>query len=256
MKQSSKLIYWIVLPLLLVGISGCKTGKSNKTTRAASIEENLTYQGNKARIVVGTIKSKAAQCSTSMANSIGEMLSTSLSNVGNLIVLANQDEVAELAEELQMVNSGYVEQGSGAEMGLMEGADIMIIGSVTAFEPDAGGSSAGMSKLKDSLFGKVGLSTKEAKISIDIKLVDIRTRRILKAIPIKVSSSNWGANAAVKKWGRTADLGTALGTYSNTPMEDAIREAIGKSVDKISRQIPQSYYRYQGQGNYQENYRN
>ena len=244
----------IIILIAMAGLTGClsKSISSGSAVSGPTIEENLTYQGSKARITIGEIKSKANRCSSRMANAIGEMLSTSLSNVGDLIVLANQNEVAELAGELQLANSGYVEQGSGPETGLMEGADIMVLGSVTAFEPDAGGTSGVLNSLSSGLLSGIGLSKKEAKISMDIKLVDIRTRRVLKAIPIHVSSSSWGVNATASKWGNSVDLGGALATYSNSPMEDAIREAIGSTVVKVSKQIPKSYYRYKGQGEYSQ----
>jgi len=38
---------------------------------AESIEDKLTYQGNKARITVGRIKTKANGCSARMASSFG-----------------------------------------------------------------------------------------------------------------------------------------------------------------------------------------
>ncbi len=56
---------------------------------AGDTEENLTYQGNKARITVGTFKSKASDCDYGMAAAIGEMLSTALVNTGKFVVLAS-----------------------------------------------------------------------------------------------------------------------------------------------------------------------
>ena len=80
------------------------------TTASADVKDNLTYQGNKARIAVGTIKAKADKCSYDMAAAIGEMLSSALTNTGKFIVLASQEEVAELADEIDLGQSGYVEE--------------------------------------------------------------------------------------------------------------------------------------------------
>ncbi len=220
----------------------------------ADVEETLTYQGNKARIAIGKIKPKADECTYDMAAAIGEMLSTVLVNTEKFIVLASQEEVGELAEEIDLGQSGYVEEGRGPEKGLMEGADILVTGAVTAFEPDAGGGGGGLGGLTKKAFGKVGVQTKKAKIIMDIKLIDIRTRRVLKAKAIKAETKSWKTSMAGGGWTEDVALAGGLGVYSNEPMEKAIRAALAKTVDMISREVPKEYYRYKGQGQYTQQY--
>ncbi|MDD4051151.1 MAG: CsgG/HfaB family protein [candidate division Zixibacteria bacterium] len=221
---------------------------------AAQIKENVTYQGNKARITVGTIKAKADECSGDMAAAIGEMLSTALAQSGKFIVLANQEEVEELADEIELGQSDYVEEGRGPEQGLMEGADILVTGAVTSFEPDAGGGGGGIGGLKKKAFGSVGLKTKTAEAGIDLKLIDIRTRRIIKATAIEAKSTSWGTDVAGGGWGEEIAMAGELGVYSNEPMEKAIRALLVKTVEKIEKEVPGEYYRYQGKGQYTQEY--
>jgi len=220
----------------------------------ADVEETLTYQGNKARIAVGKIKSKTGKCTYDMAAAVGEMLSTALANNEKFIVLASQEEVAELADEIDLGQSGYVEEGRGPEKGLMEGADILVTGAVTAFKPDAGGSGGGLGGITKKAFGKVGVKTKKAEIRMDIKLIDIRTRRILKATSIKAKSTSWKTGIAGGGLVSDVALAGALGTYSDGPMEDAIRTALAKTVELVSKEVPQEYYRYKGKGQYTQQY--
>ena len=77
----------------------------------ADINETAGYQGNKARITIGKIKDKAQGCSWEIAAAVGEMLSTALTNSGRFIVLASQEEVGELIDEIDLGQSGYVEEG-------------------------------------------------------------------------------------------------------------------------------------------------
>ncbi len=221
---------------------------------AAQIKENVTYQGNKARITVGTIKAKASECSGDMAAAIGEMLSTALAQSGKFVVLASQEEVGELADEIELGQSGNVEEGRGPEQGLMEGADILVTGSVTSFEPDAGGGGGGLGGLKKKAFGSVGLKTKTAEAGIDLKLIDIRTRRIIKATAIEAKSTSWGTDVAGGGWGDEIAMAGAMGVYSNEPMEKAIRALLVKTVEKIEKEVPSEYYRYQGKGQYTQEY--
>ncbi len=240
----------ISMTLVLVVAGLCVTAP----VRADKMEDKLTYQGNKARITVGTIKDKADHCNYDMAAAIGEMLSTALTNTDRFIVLASQEETAELAEEIDLAQSDYVEDGRGPEKGLMEGADILVTGAITAFEPDAGGGGGGIGGLKKKAFGKVGMSTKTAEVIMDIKLIDIRTRRIIKATSIDAKSSKWKADMFGGGWTEDIALAGGLGVYSNEPMEKAIRTLLAKTVEEIIDETPKEYYRYQGQGQYTTEY--
>lgn len=238
-------ILTLALALMIVG----------SAVSAGDIEDNLTYQGDKARIAVGTIKTKAGQCSYEMAAAIGEMLSSALVNSGRFIVLASHEEVAELAEEIEFAQSEYAEGGQGPQKGLMESADVLVTGAVTAFEPDAGGGGGMLGGMKKKVLGSAAVNTKTAEINMEIKLIDIRTRRILKSKTIKAKSTQWSADMTGGGWADDLSLEGALGVYSNSPMEDAIRTVLAKSVERISKEVPGEYYRYSGQGEYTTSYR-
>jgi len=241
-RQSTGILLFVLALFLLGGVA------------TADVEDNLTYQGNKARITVGKIKDKADGCSGQEAAAVGEMLSTALANDPKFIVLASGEETDELIDEIDFGQSGYVEEGRGAQKGLMEGADILVTGAVTAFEPDAGGSGGMFGGLKNKAAGKLGVKTKKAKMQLDIKIIDIRTRRILKAKTVKAESKNW----KVDMWGggmvKDVALAGGLGTYSNEPMETAVRAALAKTMKLISDEVPDEYYRYQGGGQYTQEY--
>jgi len=222
---------------------------------AGDIEENLTYQGNKARITVGTFKSKASDCDYGVAAAIGEMLSTALVNTDKFVVLASHEEVAELAEEIEFAQSEYAEAGQGPDKGLMESADLLVTGAITSFEPNASGGGGMLGGLKKKAFGSVGVSSNKAKIAMELKLIDIRTRRIIKSKTIKAESKQWSADMTGGGWTEDISMDGALGVYSNEPMEEAIRAVLAKAVERISKEVPKEYYRYSGQGQYKTEYR-
>jgi outer membrane protein OmpA-like peptidoglycan-associated protein/curli biogenesis system outer membrane secretion channel CsgG len=224
------------------------------TWMLANAEETVNYQGNKARITVGKIKSKAAECSTAMADGVGEMLSTALTNSDNFIVLANKEEVDELIDEIDLGESGYVEEGRGPDKGLMEGADILITGAITTFEPNAGGGGGLLGAAKKKAIGAIGATSKTAKMAMEIKLIDIRTRRIIKARTVKAETKHWKAGILGGTMVQDVPLVGGMGVYSNEPMEDAARAALAEAIDVISKEIPKEYYRYQGSGQYTPEY--
>ncbi|MDO9693977.1 MAG: CsgG/HfaB family protein [Candidatus Latescibacteria bacterium] len=223
-------------------------------TAVAGAKDRLTEQNNKCRIVVGQIKSNADQCDWGMAAAIGQMLSTALANEDRFIVLASQEEVAELAGEIELSESGLVEEGRGAERGLMEGADVMVTGAVTSFEPEASGGGGLLGAAKSRLGGSVGVSSNTAECTLDLKLIDIRTRRVIKAFSVEGKSKSWSTDLTGAGWVEDVALGGALGSYSNQPMEKALRTVLAKAVERVAKDVPQEYYRYTGDGQYTQEY--
>jgi OOP family OmpA-OmpF porin len=185
----------------------------------AEVEETLTRPGNKARIAVGEVKSEAGECSDDMADAIGEMLSTALANNDKLIVLTGGP------------------------------ADLQVTGTVTKFEPEVeeGG---GLGGLKKKALGKIGAKAKSAKIVMDVKLIETSTGHILKAKSIEAQSTKWGADMTGGSWVKDVALAGALSVFSNEPMEKAVRAALAQTVEMVSEEVPEKYYRYTGQEQY------
>ncbi len=223
---------------------------------AESIEDKLTYQGNRARISVGRIKTKANRCSGTMASSFGEMLSTALTNNPRFIVLASGEDLGEIMDEIRFAQGGAVEEGKGPEAGLMEGADVLITGSVTMFEPDAQGTKIGLggTSWKSKLLGGAHLKLKKATMGLDLKLIDVRQRRVIFASNVEGKSTSWGVGGHGGGWGRDGVLHGGLGVYSNSPMEKAIRVCLNNLVEEVASKLPSGYYRYKGKGKYTQEY--
>ncbi len=171
-------------------------------------------QGDKARITVGAIESKDNKCSSSAAAAFGEMLSSALANTNRFVLFIDGER-----------------------------AEIMITGAVTKFETDAGG---GWGGIKKKSLGKAGIETKEAEIRVDIKLVDVRTKKVIKGKEIKAKSTKWGADVDGSNWVEGVALSGGLDAYSGQPMEDAIRTALADAVEVISKEVPDEYYKYTG----------
>ncbi len=131
-------------------------------------------------------------------------------------------------------------------MGLMEGADILVIGAITAFEPNASGIGGGgiVIPYKIPLIGGARLSKKEAYIAADIRLVDVRTGRIINATTVEGKASSWKVGGGMGTILGSVALGGALGAYKNTPMEKAIRVMLYNAVDAIAKMVPENYYRW------------
>lgn len=229
----------VFIPLLI--LSACQSleptatvtttgGPSIATARAES------YNGPKARIAVNKFSNKAAKASGQVGTGMADMLTTALFHSNRFIVLDRQDMGSVVAEQ-DLAATGRIKEGTGAPIGQLEGAELLMTGAITAFEPDASGVQGGVLGGFGAL---VGASKKNAYIAIDVKVVDTTTGRIVAANSIEGKASDFSAGLI----GGGGELLGGLGVYKNTPMEKAIRVCINEAVRYVSTQTPANFYRH------------
>ena len=195
-----------------------------------------------AMIMIGDMQTKAANASSAIGDGLREMLITELHNSG-LFIVVERIGLQSLAAEQALSRSRMAGSGMALPEGKMDIAEVMVMGAVTEFEPEAGGTgiNLGIARLPFSF----GRKTSNAHMAMDIRVVDVTTGRVLGAKRIKgeASSSSTTVGIAPKVGG--GRIPVSLGSFQNTPMEAAIRESIAQSIDFISRSVPRKYYRVQ-----------
>lgn len=131
-------------------------------------------------------------------------------------------------------------------MGLLEGADILVLGAITAFEPEASGIGGGAIVVPFSvpMLGGATVAKKDAYIAADIRLVDVRTGRVINATRVEGRATSWKVGGLGGAIAGTVAFGGALGAYKNTPMEKAVMVMLDNAIQAISKMVPEGYYRY------------
>ncbi len=173
--------------------------------------------GEKLRIAVKAFEFKAARGSADIGTGMSDMLTDALFNSGRFIVL-ERERVSEVVEEQDFGASGRVKKETAAPIGEIEGAQLLIRGSVTQFEPKCRGASA------------LIVSGGQACVALNLRIVDAKTGRVVNATTVEGTS---GA-ASVGLIFATSPLPIGLGAYSRTPMEAAIRNCIDTAVKHIA----------------------
>ncbi|WP_457643220.1 CsgG/HfaB family protein [Persephonella sp.] len=233
-------------------LSGCGAGVT--TTKVQTTEKNLNeavkYEGPKARIAVASFKCKAAKCGGNIGSGIRDMLIDALVQSGKFIVVERGEGLEEIKKELELGQSGLVQQEKAPQPGLLEGADILVVGSIVAFEPNAGGVKGGIGGLIPNipLIGGVKLGKEDAYIALTIRLIDVRTGRIINSTRVEGKASSFSVGGLGGGILGTVPLGGGLEVYKNTPMEKAVMVLIDNAVKAVEKYVPESYYRY-GEGN-------
>lgn len=235
---------WYLLFLPILFFIGCGEITTNVSTSGQNVNEIAKYHGPKARIAVASFKCKAAKCNGEIGTGIADMLTTALFNSGRFIVLERGEGLEAIEKEY---NLGTVRNRPTRNL---EGADILVVGAITAFEPKAGGIGAGGIVIPRGIpfIGGIKFGKDEAYIAADIRLIDTRTGRIINATRVEGQASKWNVGGLGGGLAGSVALGGGLSVYKNTPMEKAIRVMIDNAVKEISKLVPDNYYRYDATG--------
>ncbi len=241
MSVSGRVIAAMVVLALLAGCK--KEVRTEVRSEGATVQEALAYDGPKARVMVTDFTCKAAKCEQGIGDGVSDMLTTALFKSGRFVVLESGSAFNAALEEQALAMSGAVREGGGPETGRMEAADLVVTGAITGFEPEAEGTGFSLFGAGGGLPLGLGGGSSEAHIAADIRLVDTRTRRIVNATTVEGFASNFSLKGLGGARVGGIPLGGSLGTYSNTPMEKAVRVMLDNAVQTIGQMVPVQYYR-------------
>jgi curli biogenesis system outer membrane secretion channel CsgG len=245
-----KALCFLALAAFVLGLAGSAaaarlTSGQSQTIAQAQAEP---YNGPKACLSVGQFTDKTAKGQgetgwygmyglqfKEIGDGMRNMLTTALFNTNRFIVL-EREQINEVLDEQDLGASGRVKKETAPPVGEIYGADLIITGAVTEFEGSAKGVGGGTRVLGVTVSG--GL--KKAHMAIDVRIIDAKTSQIVAATMISGSATNFGAEGATNIGG---SLPVALGGFSKTPTEQAIRNCIQKAVDYIVTKTPAEYYR-------------
>lgn len=164
---------------------------------------------------------------------IHDLLVTALLNSGAFTVLERQD-LGELASErLLRAEAGETVSVDAS----LEGADFIVAAAVTGFEQSGGGGlPLPLPVGNDGHFGLLWLKRGVASLSMDIRVLDVRTGRVVHATGVRGSARRFGvdldAYVNVSRHGYLA-LPGVLGYYNKTPMHAALLEMITLAVARV-----------------------
>jgi len=250
------LIAALLLPLCLGACATTATvrGGDGGDINSARLEP---YDGPKARIAVAAFADKTKKGDAEIGTGLATMLTTALVNSNRFIVL-ERDLLDEVLREQDLGASGRVRSDTAAPIGEVEGAELLVIGAVTAFEPDAMGVGGGIIGL-GTLIGTAILhesnrnipiaaaTYKESYIAIDVRVIDAATSRVLFTTSIDAKGYDMGGGLIAGVGGGRSRLPLAFGGFQKTATEQAVRKAINLAVAELARRTPTDYFRHRSE---------
>jgi len=200
--------------------------------------------GPKARVAVTRFEDKSAKGHSTgrIGDGMAEMLSNALFSTNRFIVVERQS-LRDVIKEQDLGASGRVRQDTAAPIGELEGAELLIQGTITEFEPGTSGAGGGLGGIVPGrhgwVVGALGGGVKTSHVAMIVKVIDARTGRILASEQVEGKATDIGGIGGAGG----PHLVGVFGAYSKTPMEKAIRVAIDESVRLIVAKTPPEYYR-------------
>ncbi|NQT53356.1 SH3 domain-containing protein [bacterium] len=230
---------------LAIGLSGCASllepqasvtgGAGGPSIGQAQAEH---YNGPKARIAVLAFDNKTGK-GHRIGDGMTDMLATALFNSNRFIVVERRELGGVLAEQ-DLASSGRVNPATGAATGQVYGAELLVAGAITEFEPNYQGGAVGIVMPRLPL--GIGATGSQAHIAIDLRVIDARTSQIVCATSITGRSTDFAGALGTAIGGGRTRTGIGLGAYRNTPVEKAVRVCINKAVEFVVSRTPAQYY--------------
>ena len=204
----------------------------------ATVDERIakSYNGPKIRVAVGQIQELEAALElykelgwSGIGPSLTDQITTGLVNTGRVAVLERQQinkVIGNLKLEKEGSHAKYFNQTTTKKTGKLLGAQAILIGAVTEFEPDVSGAEGGLNL---GQMGGLRYHTDKAVVGVDVRLVDQETGKILAAANGKgeIETSTAGATAQYQ--------GLSFGgqAWTRTPLGSATRAAALMALRKL-----------------------
>ena len=261
-----------VVVLAVLALGGCAStykvtgGEKGASIAAAQAE---AYDGPKARITVGNIIDKSGDAgkrslsyqlgamnrlskigdtpdTASVTSGIRDMLTTALFNSNRFIVL-ERENIKDVLVEQDFSATGRVGDASKLPMGDVEGAELLVIGAITGFDAGIGGGALPIPIPigRNGDFTTLNLAFKRGFVSMDLRVIDVKTARVVSTIAVEGKATKFGAGVGGLTRTRNSgyiNLPVVLSGFSNTPVEKAINKMVDAAVDFLLTKTPETYF--------------
>lgn len=225
---------------LCLGLVGCgappiPTPSTPQPTPPAAISQP-TYAGPKIRVAVGRFqtlpevqKLLAGMGWADLGPTLTAQITGGLVKTGRVVVL-ERAQIKTVIGNTRLEQEGsmakYFDQKTTVESGKLQGAQAVLVGAITQFEPNVSGGDGGIDL---AMLGGMKYHTDRAVVGIEARLVDAQTGKVLHVGSglAEIVNSNAGASTAYQ------GLSVGAGGWSRTPIGVATKEAGAKAIEAL-----------------------
>ena len=173
-----------------------------------------------------------------LGEGLAEMLTTELGKIGTFQVIEST-ALKDLASEIELGESGYVNEEERVEKGGWSGADFMFRGKVTRFGSNKKG--LGLGGFVPGSLGNLGVKLTTSDVRVDWRVVDVYNRKVIKTGQATASQKGAGFDVGAAVDGHGGTIGFSNEEFMNSALGKATVKAvntIAQDMAKVS--LPQS----------------
>lgn len=189
------------------------------------------YAGPKKTVSVDVVGAPEAMGGTTTNEALIAMFTDALSRDGRFIVV-ERTALANIQGEQLLAQQNATTKDTGARVGELIGAGVLVRATVTKFEPAAGG---GGLQLGGPSFGgftpNLGVKGQYALVEISLRMIDTSTGQVIATAKAEGRASTTQTSVGVTDSRTGASLATD--SFKTTPLGKAAKTAIAAAVQKI-----------------------
>jgi curli biogenesis system outer membrane secretion channel CsgG len=213
--SGKKLRFGVCFLTALALLGGCvTTGQPTPEIKLASAESRPKCPDPRPMVMVTAFDAGVQDVPQEVGPGLADMLVATMTETG----------CYRMIDPTVLIGTGSA--ASGADLARRVGADLLVVGRVTEFEPDASGANVGLAdspKLPDWL-SSAGAQVASSKISLSLRLVDPRSGEVIAAKTLAGSAQDLGGEVSESRFG------LKLAAYANSPMGQAMQAAIDEAT--------------------------
>ena len=249
MSTTTRLSILTLIGLALLIAAGAADAKSKRDKASVDSEqlqqalENLECASIKPRVAVygffatGKIGSYEGY---NVGDGLAAQLATELTRTGCFIVL-DRTGLSHLLREQELGLAGVVSRESAPAAGRVVGAEVIIKGTVTEFDPNkrGGGMTLGLGLPNTPLGIRLGRNGSKAHVGLDISVIDASNGQTKFAHRVTADSKTGGWTIGLDY--KRASIGGDR--FAKSPLGIASRNALGQAVLKLAQDLSTSVER-------------
>ena len=210
---------------------------SAATVTAQAQESDASCPAQKKRVAVlkfGATGKFGAFEGWDVGDGLAAQFATALQQSGCFTVV-DRLALSALLREQELALTGIAAKESAVRVGKVSGAQVLIKGEITEFEPTTSGTglTLGFGLPKIPLGLRLGGESQNSHVAMDVRLIDASTGQILQSHRVEGKSSASGFSLGLDN--RWASIGGEH--FSKTPLGQATRQALVDAVNVISRSL-------------------
>jgi len=251
-RIKNRLLLILSCSFLLTGLLGCSTLRRIAEPIAGLVGADkpvppVFYSGPKALLAVTDFEVRATKASPEVGLNLRDMLLRELSNSKRFNIV--EFKPANTAKETEKTAGREItgESSAAEQKDKVKTADLIVAVVVNDFEPQISGGRDGLGGGggvgSGILGGLLGQALKKAYLIFEIRIVDAASSSVLATNRIHGQASDITREKSRAEFDRISLIG-GLSSYSETPIEKAIRMCIIETVRYLTESIPPSYYKY------------